>query len=130
MNQKTKLTVSGILQDLANGLTRTSNSKNYNAEIGCIQDKYDLSNYDLDMLFRHPKLKGRKTHAVKLTSFILEDDVDVDVNETVETTQEVVETAVEATEEVEQVDEYVKEEIAAGNSHPLPVDEDPLNAGW
>lgn len=126
MNQKTKLTVSGILQDLANGLTRTSNSKNYNAEIGCIQDKYDLSNYDLDMLFRHPKLKGRKTHAVKLTSFILEDDVD----ETVETTQEVVETAVEATEEVEQVDEYVREEIAAGNSHPLPVDEDPLNAGW
>lgn len=126
MNQKTKLTVSGILQDLANGLTRTSNSKNYNAEIGCIQDKYDLSNYDLDMLFRHPKLKGRKTHAVKLTSFILEDDVD----ETVETTQEVVETTVEATEEVEQVDEYVREEIAAGNSHPLPVDEDPLNAGW
>ena len=126
MNQKTKLTVSGILQDLANGLTRTSNSKNYNAEIGCIQDKYDLSNYDLDMLFRHPKLKGRKTHAVKVTSFILEDDVD----ETVETTQEVVETTVEATEEVEQVDEYVKEEIAAGNSHPLPVDEDPLNAGW
>lgn len=126
MNQKTKLTVSGILQDLANGLTRTSNSKNYNAEIGCIQDKYDLSNYDLDMLFRHPKLKGRKTHAVKLTSFILEDDVD----ETVETTQEVEETTVEATEEVEQVDEYVREEIAAGNSHPLPVDEDPLNAGW
>lgn len=125
MNQKTKLTVSGILQDLANGLTRTSNSKNYNAEIGCIQDKYDLSNYDLDMLFRHPKLKGRKTHAVKLTSFILEDDVD----ETVETTQEVVETTVEVTEE-EQVDEYVREEIAAGNSHPLPVEDDPLNAGW
>jgi hypothetical protein len=23
-----------------------------------------------------------------------------------------------------------QEEIASGNSHPLPVDDDPLNAGW
>ena len=72
--QKTKITVSGILQDLENGLTRTRTSKNYNEEIGCIQDKYNLTSYDLEMLFKHPKLKGRKTHAVKVTTFILEDD--------------------------------------------------------
>ena len=81
--QKTKITVSGILQDLENGLTRTRTSKNYNEEIGCIQDKYNLTNYDLDMLFKHPKLKGRKTHAVKLTTFILEDDTpDVEAKDT------------------------------------------------
>jgi hypothetical protein len=79
MTQKTKITVSGILADLENGMTRTSTSKNYNAEIGCIQDKYNLTNYDLEMLFKHSKLKGKKTHAVKTTSFILEDDVDEEV---------------------------------------------------
>ena len=79
MTQKTKITVSGILADLENGMTRTSTSKNYNAEIGCIQDKYNLTNYDLEMLFKQPKLKGKKTHAVKTTSFILEDDVDEEV---------------------------------------------------
>lgn len=126
MNQKTKLTVSGILQDLENGLTRTTTSKNYNPEIGCIQEKYNLTNYDLEMLFKHPKLKGRKTHAVKITSFILEDDID----ETVETTEETVELIRETTTESEEVNEYVREEIEAGNSHPLPVDDDPLNAGW
>ena len=86
MTQKTKITVSGILADLENGMTRTSTSKNYNAEIGCIQDKYNLTNYDLEMLFKHTKLKGKKTHAVKTTSFILEDDVDEEV--TVEETLE------------------------------------------
>lgn len=123
MNQKTKLTVSGILQDLANGLTRTSNSKNYNPEIGCIQDKYDLTNYDLDMLFRHPKLKGRKTHAVKVTSFILEDDVE----ETVEAVEETTEQAVveEITSEViaENREEFIAETREVVNS-------DDLNAGW
>jgi hypothetical protein len=124
MNQKTKLTVSGILQDLANGLTRTSNSKNYNSEIGCIQDKYDLTNYDLDMLFRHPKLKGRKTHAVKITSFILEDDVEETVEATEETTEEAV--VEETTPEVviaENREEFIAETREVVNN-------DDLNAGW
>jgi hypothetical protein len=90
MTQKTKITVSGILADLENGCTRTSTSKNYNAEIGCIQDKYNLTNYDLEMLFKHPKLKGKKTHAVKTTSFVLEDDVDEEVIVEVEEVENVV----------------------------------------
>lgn len=76
MSQKTKITVSGILQDLENGLTRTTTGKNYNADIGCIQEKYNLSNYDLEMLFRHPKLKGKKTKSVRTVSFVLEDDTE------------------------------------------------------
>ena len=91
MNQKTKITVSGILADLENGCTRTSTSKNYNAEIGCIQNKYNLTNYDLEMLFKHPKLKGKKTHAIKTTSFVLEDGVDEEVEEVIVIVEETLE---------------------------------------
>ena len=111
MTQKTKITVSGILADLENGLTRTKSSKNYNAELGCIQDKYNLTNYDLEMLFKHPKLKGKKTHAVKTVSFILEYDVDeVENTENTNTTtveevnRSVEETPVNNTETANEID--------------------------
>jgi hypothetical protein len=127
MNQKTKITVSGILQDLANGLTRTTTSKNYNPEIGCIQEKYNLTNYDLEMLFKHPKLKGRKTHAVKMTSFILEDDVDETVEATEETTQTTTpEVVVEETREEVREEETREEPI----TQTTQVVNDDLNAGW
>ena len=133
MDQKTKLTVSGILTDLENGLTRSQTSNNYNEEIGCIQDKYNLTNYDLDMLFKHPKLKGRKTHTVKKTTFILEDDTpDVEEKDTlvhilldkedrnVETpTNNVVENPVIYTHDENHVNEVFENTNAAD-----------VNAGW
>lgn len=118
MTQKTKITVSGILADLENGLTRTKSSKNYNAELGCIQDKYNLTNYDLEMLFKHPKLKGKKTHAVKTVSFILEDDVD-EVEE-VENTENTNTTTI-----VEEVNGSVEETTVNNTETANEVD-----AGW
>jgi hypothetical protein len=61
--QPVKLTVSGILTDLDNGLTRT--------EIG---EKYGLDKTQVGKLFDHPKLKGRKTKAKKEVGFELVDD--------------------------------------------------------
>ncbi len=119
MTQKTKITVSGILADLENGMTRTSTSKNYNAEIGCIQDKYNLTNYDLEMLFKHPKLKGKKTHAVKTVSFILEDDVD-EVEE-VENVVKLVEPVIITQDNVESSENNVVNNTETANE---------IDAGW
>ena len=74
VKEKVTLTISGILADLENGLTRTPSGKGYNAEIGCIQDKYSLTEFDVNILFKHDKLKGRKTHKKQTVSFVLVDD--------------------------------------------------------
>lgn len=51
MSTETKqVTVSGILADLENGLTRKD-----------IKQKYDLSMRELQHVFQHPKLKFKKT---------------------------------------------------------------------
>lgn len=62
-NEPVKLTVSGILNDLEQGLVREQ-----------IQEKYGLSTTDMGKLFQHPKLKGKK--AKKAPGFILEDDTE------------------------------------------------------
>ena len=81
-----QLTVNQILEDLQNGMTRTPSDKRYSAERGSIMEKYNLSRYEVDMLFKHPKLKGRKTKTPREVTFTLIDDT------TEETTQPVVET--------------------------------------
>jgi hypothetical protein len=80
-----QLTVNQILEDLQNGLTRTPSDKRYTEEKGSIMEKYNLTKYEVDMLFKHPKLKGRKTKTPKQVTFTLIDDT------TEETTQPVVE---------------------------------------
>jgi hypothetical protein len=81
MSNKTVVTVSGILADLENGLTRTTTSKNYKPEIGCIQDKYELNEFNMSKLFKHPKLKGKKTKVNrKEITFDLVDDTDDEGN--------------------------------------------------
>ena len=81
-----QLTVNQILEDLQNGLTRTPSDNRYSAERSSIMEKYNLTKYEIDMLFKHPKLKGKKTKTPKQVTFTLIDDT------TDETTQPVVET--------------------------------------
>ncbi|MCK4521791.1 MAG: hypothetical protein KAU20_04405 [Nanoarchaeota archaeon] len=77
--QKTQLTVSGILNDLNEGLSRPN-----------IQAKYNLSGKDMKDLFSHPKLKGRKTKPAP--SFVLTDDTpDEEVAAAIEVVEEVTE---------------------------------------
>ena len=59
--EKVKLTVSGILQDLSDGLDKKG-----------IREKYGLSATDVKRLFENPKLKGRRVR--KAAAFELTDD--------------------------------------------------------
>ena len=56
-----EIKISQILDDLERGLSRESTSPDYNPELGCIKDKYELTNKELKYLFDHPKLKGKRT---------------------------------------------------------------------
>lgn len=96
--QQAQLTVSGILADLDNGLTRPM-----------IQTKYKLSGKDLTELFKHPKLKGKKTKAAP--GFVLVDDTPDDVEETATDVEAVTEDT-----DIEVVPEPI-EAIAPGDAH-------------
>lgn len=65
MSNTITITVSGVLNDLKNGLSRE--------EIGA---KYGLNKSQVKDLFQHPKLKNKKTIKVKSPAFILEDDTE------------------------------------------------------
>jgi hypothetical protein len=69
--EKIKITISSVLNDLANSMTREE-----------IRDKYSLTNAQLKQLFQHPQLKGRKTKQVNVL-FELVDDVTPEVQEVV-----------------------------------------------
>lgn len=97
---KKQITVSGILEDLENGLTRFSNSTGYDPEIGCIADKYDLTAKEVRRLFQHEKLKGKKTHKVEKITFELIDDLEEESVDLL--SNEEVENVVETTEEAQQ----------------------------
>lgn len=69
-----KIKISDILQYLQEGYTRTKGEKNYDPEIGSIQEKYDLNKSQIFELFKHEKLKGRKTIVKKIPAFVILDD--------------------------------------------------------
>lgn len=61
MMEKTKITISSLLEDMKQGLVRSE-----------IQKKYSLSGKEISDIFKHPALKGKK--ASKSASYILVDD--------------------------------------------------------
>jgi hypothetical protein len=61
--EKIQITISSVLNDLSNSMTREE-----------IRDKYSLTNAQLKQVFSHPQLKGRKTKQVNVL-FELVDDV-------------------------------------------------------
>jgi hypothetical protein len=71
-----KITVSGVLEDLKNGYTRTTSEKHYLGEGKSIQEKYGLNKSQVAELFKHDKLKGRKTIVQKAAAFTLVDDTE------------------------------------------------------
>ena len=71
-----QITVSQILEDLENGMTRTPSDKRYNSEVGSIMEKYNLKKYEVTLLFKNEKLKGKKTKQPRELSFVLVDDTE------------------------------------------------------
>jgi hypothetical protein len=72
-----RLTVQGIKQDLANGLTRLTADKHYNAEVGSIEEKYNLPPTEVRRLFMEPALKGLKVIPAKPKLWELVDETEV-----------------------------------------------------
>ena len=59
------LTISGVLKHLEDGLTREA-----------IGTMYGLEKWEVNELFKHPKLKNRKAKKVKKVTFTLVDDTE------------------------------------------------------
>lgn len=72
---KKTISISEIITLMGSGYTRTNTARNYNPEIGCIQDYYDLPKEQVKLLFEHPKLANVKTTKVVVPTFTLVDDV-------------------------------------------------------
>jgi hypothetical protein len=62
-NETIKLTVSGIINDLTNGLDREK-----------IATKYGLTKQEVNEVFKHPKLQGLRVKRKPAVRFVLEDD--------------------------------------------------------
>jgi hypothetical protein len=62
-NETIKLTVSGIINDLTNGLDREK-----------IATKYGLTKQEVNEVFKHPKLQGLRVKRKAAVRFVLEDD--------------------------------------------------------
>lgn len=62
-NETIKLTVSGIINDLNNGLDREK-----------IATKYGLTKQEVNEVFKHPKLQGLRVKRKPAVRFVLEDD--------------------------------------------------------
>lgn len=75
--QPIEISLSGVLNDLENGITRKEGDKGYDSSRGSIQTKYGLTKSEVDELFRHPALKGKKVKIPKKVSFIIKDDREV-----------------------------------------------------
>jgi hypothetical protein len=79
------LTITGIQQDLKDGLTRKA-----------IAEKYGISQTELKIHMKHPKLKGRKTIKPKVMISELQDDTQDSVER--ETPSQTPESELEPTE--------------------------------
>ena len=85
-----QITVSQILEDLENGMTRTPSDKKYNSERGSIMEKYSLTKFEVTLLFKNEKLKGKKTKQPRELSFVLVDDTETTNNVVEEPSPEIV----------------------------------------
>lgn len=125
------IVISQVLQDLKNGLTRTTTSPGYDPEIGSIQEKYGLNKTQVKQLFQHPQLLKKRTILKKDLGFVIQDDITpVLVGENVNTSMEVSE--VESLENIDEnatnsvetqiVAEEVVEELAVPVTDPFSFD--------
>jgi len=60
-----KITVTMILEDLGNGITKKG-----------MCTKYNVKKWEMDEVFKHPKLKGKRPAYVKVLSFTFVDDTE------------------------------------------------------
>jgi len=113
-NKTIEIKISDILQCLQEGYTRTKGEKNYDSEIGSIQEKYELNKSQIFELFRHEKLKGRKTIVKKTPAFVILDDTVEDDTSNSNVADIIVKVQDDLEEETSQEDENTEEVSTPG----------------
>lgn len=68
------ITYTEVIKHLKNGVTRRKGDKGYNEERGSIEEKYAISKTDVNHLFKHPALIGKKVTIPKVDAFVFVDD--------------------------------------------------------
>lgn len=71
MSEMIEITLSGIKQDLANGVTRCKGDTGYSEERGSIEEKYGLSKTEVKELFKDKDLIGLKVRVPKAKRWVL-----------------------------------------------------------
>ena len=71
---KVQISLTDVVNHLKNGVTRKITSKYYNPEIGSIEEKYGLPAKQVDKLFKHPELTGKKVIPVVEDMFEIIDE--------------------------------------------------------
>ena len=77
---------SDIINDLHSGITRKIGDKHYNENVGSIQEKYNLTTEEVNILFRNDVLKKIKLKPYVPVSFTFEDDINNSSEENNEST--------------------------------------------
>ncbi len=103
MSELKRITISGILNDLENGLSRPE-----------IAEKYEISPAEVKAMFEHPKLKGKKAKKKLVLTFQLEDD----------TADVVAETATDSPVKAIDPPTQKEQEEVAGESFATPTPND------
>ena len=83
-----KITVSMIDQDLKDGISKTE-----------MTVKYGIKPWEVDEMFKHPFLKGRRPSRKKALSFVFEDDITDAVDPNQVTLEDAIDDAIESAQE-------------------------------
>ncbi len=75
MSEKIQISIRGVIDDLSKGITRCKGDAGYSEDLGSIQEKYGLTKSQVNRMFKHPQLKGRRVHVAAVDPFELIDDV-------------------------------------------------------
>ncbi len=78
------ISINDVIGLLHSGFTRRIGDNNYNAEIGSIQERYDLTTEEVVDLFKDPRLKNQKVIVPKISRVIILEDLPVGMGPTEE----------------------------------------------
>ena len=102
----TQIYSTDVISHLKNGVTRKITDKHYNAEIGSIQEKYNLSPSEVDRLFKSPLLKNIRVRPHVEETFVLIEGSSNTEEETVEVTETISEELID-----QEINNDIEEEI-------------------
>jgi hypothetical protein len=94
---RTKIHIQDVITLLHNGVTRLKKDKNYNEDLGSIEEKYGLDAAQVRLLFKNPLLADVRVVPKPKAEFEIVDESNLD-----ESTLTIVQETVEVTTEEEQ----------------------------